>query len=155
MTKQIVRGIWWLWICAAADPFTPHHRVHLERNIAHNNCDECRADNERSFLRPQWDGYQFVGMYLAFARPRLDAIRQGETSVNARIWREDFRLALNRRITLKGAPETGRKYNDSYLQRLRQFPYRLGVDRPLNPWTPVCDAAYLRRFAQRRASTLA
>ncbi len=149
-----LKAIWRLWLYAAAKPFTPTHLMHLQTNVSWNNCDECRADNERSFLRPQWTTYEFVHLYLEWARPRLAALRDGENSVNARIWRNDFRRALNRRITLKGRAETGRKYCDSYLQRLRQFPYRLNVDRPLNPSTPVCGSAFLESYAKRRASTL-
>ena len=120
---------------------TSEHKQHMVSRISHNECQECRADCERQFVRTQWAGYQFVDKYLAWARPRIEAIRAGETSVNARIWRRNFCLALNRRITLKGAPETGRKQNDSYRQRLNQFPRST-------------DAAYLRRFASRGASTL-
>ena len=120
---------------------TPEHQSHITGRVAHNDCQECRADCERQFLRSRWTGYQFVTDYLSFAKPRLEAIRQGENSVNARVWRQDFRLALNRRITLKGSAEHGRKQCDSYLQRLSQFPRST-------------DSNYLRRFAQRGASTL-
>lgn len=120
---------------------TKTHAQHIASRTAHNNCQECRADCERQFLRRQWPGYQFVTEYLAFAQPRIEAIRQGEDSVNARIWHRDFVKTMQRRITLKGRAETGRKYCDSYLQRLGQFP-------------KSTDRTYLRRFAQRGASTL-
>lgn len=115
------------------------HKQHVR--VSHNDCDECRADCERQFLRRQWLGYRYVTEYLAWAKPRIEAIRNGEDSANARIWYRDFIRALQRRITLKGASEAGRKWNDSYRQRLNQFPRNT-------------DAAYLRRFARRGASTL-
>lgn len=117
------------------------HQRHIDSWISHNNCDECRADCERQFLRSQWPGYQFVGEYLAWAKPRLLAIRAGEDSVNARIWHRDFVRTLNRRITLKDGAEYGRKQCPGYLQRLNQFPRST-------------EQGYLRRFAQRGASTL-
>lgn len=123
------------------------HKQHVDSRISHNNCDECRADCERSFLRQQWLGYKFVAEYLAWCKPRLQAIKAGETSVNARIWHRDFIRTLHRRITLKGAAETGRKQNDSYRQRLGQF--------SRNPRdNHFADRFYLRRFASRGASTL-
>ena len=120
---------------------TAAHKKHLASRVSHNDCQECRADVERRFLRPHWPGYQFVTDYLGWAKPRLEAIREGEASPAATHWRDDFRLALNRRINLKVAAETGRKQCDSYLQRLGQFPR-------------ATDSQYLRRFARRGASTL-
>ena len=120
---------------------TTEHLKHIASRVSHNNCQECRADCERQWLRPQWTGYQFITDYLAFATPRLAAIKAGEQSVNARIWHRKFVQAMQRRITLKGGSETGRKRNDGYLERLGQFPR-------------ATDAAYLRRFASRGASTL-
>ena len=120
---------------------TSEHQRHLDSRIAHNNCDECRADCERSFLHGQWPGYRFVTEYLSWAKPRIEAIRQGKSSVDARIWHRDFLRALHRRITLKGSSESGRKWNDSYRQRLNQFPRST-------------DNRYLKRYARRGASTL-
>jgi hypothetical protein len=94
---------------------TAAHQTHISKRVSHNNCDECRADCERQFLREQWPGYRHVTDYREFIR------------------------ALHRRITLK--VETGRKQSPGYLSRLRQFPRST-------------EAAYLRRFAARRASTL-
>lgn len=131
---------------------TTEHQRHLKTRVSHNNCQECRADVERQFLRLAFEGYRYVHEYLDFVRPRLEAIKGGFDSVNARHFRSDFREALNRRITLKAGPEIGRKRCDSYSQRLNQFPRR-STDRPLNPWSTI-DATYLRRFARRGASTL-
>jgi len=117
------------------------HSEHINNRVAHNNCQECRADCERQFLHTQWPGYQFVGEYLAWSAPRLEAIRNGQDSISARQWRRDFRKALHRRISLKTGAEIGRKRCDSYLSRLGQFPRST-------------DAGYLRRFSQRGASTL-
>lgn len=120
---------------------TPEHAQHIASRVSHNNCDECRADCERQFLQPAWIGYQFVTEYLTWTRPRFAAIREGFDSIDARNWRRKFRLALNRRITLKAGAEVGRKRNDGYRERLRQFPRST-------------DSNYLRQFAQRGASTL-
>lgn len=120
---------------------TTEHQHHIDSRIAYNHCQECRADCERQFLRPQWPGYKHVTEYLTFIQPRLQAIKTGENSTNAGIWYRKFTEALHRRITLKGAAETGRKQNDSYLRRMGQF-------------SRSTEAAYLRRFAQRGASTL-
>ena len=117
------------------------HQSHIDSLISHNRCNECRADCERQFVRPQWPGYQFVSEYLAWVKPRLLAIHAGEDSVNARIWHRDFIRTLHRRITLKGAGEQGRKQCPGYLQRLKM------ARRDANHW-------YLRSFAKRRASTL-
>lgn len=117
------------------------HQEHIENRIAHNNCQECRADCERQFLRPQWPGYQFVTEFLSWAQPRIEAIVAGEDSVAARQWRRDFRKALHRRISLKSGAQVGRKWCDSYLQRMGQFPRST-------------EASYMRRFASRGASTL-
>jgi hypothetical protein len=123
------------------------HQQHINSRISHNNCQECRADCERAGLRPQWTAYQFVGDYLRWAKPRLSAIKAGESSVNARIWHRDFIKTLHRRITLKGAAETSRKQNDSYRQRLGQF--------SRNPKdSHFANSVYLRRYAARGASTL-
>ena len=120
---------------------TLEHREHTNSRVGHNDCQECRANCERQFLRPQWSDYRYVSEYLSWAKPRLLAIKQGEASAAALRWMRDFRLALNRRITLKVSGESGRKRCDSYLQRMGQFPRNT-------------DRAYLRRFAQRGASTL-
>ena len=120
---------------------TPTHQRHIAERLSHNNCDECRADCERQFLRAQWPGYRHVTEYLNWIKPRLEAIRNGENSLNARQWYREFIRALHRRISLKVAGETGRKQCPGYLSRLRQFPR-------------MTEASYLRRFAARGASTL-
>jgi hypothetical protein len=120
---------------------TATHQRHIIERVSHNNCDECRADCERQFLREQWLGYRHVTEYLSWIKPRLQAIRNGENSVNARQWYREFIRALHRRITLKVTAETGRKQCPGYLSRLRQFPRST-------------EASYLRRFAARRESTL-
>lgn len=126
---------------------TIDHAQHIMSRVSHNNCQECRADCERRFLRLRWTSYQFVAEYLAFVKPRLEAIKAGKNSVDAHRWHRDFIEALHRRITLKGAGESGRKQTDSYLQRLGQF--------SSNPEdNHFADAAYLRRYAQRGASML-
>jgi hypothetical protein len=120
---------------------TNEHKQHISLRVSHNDCQECRADCERQFLRPQWPKYEYVADYLAIVRPRIAAIKQGENSAAAQRWKREFTRALQRRITLKVAGERSRKQCDSYLQRLGQFPRNTGSD-------------YLRRFAQRGASTL-
>ncbi len=116
------------------------HKRHLAENVSHSDCCECRADTERRFARNTPFKYAHVHEYLSYVRPRIEAIRQGESSVNARMWLCDFRKALNRRIS-SHACGTGRKWCDSYLERAGQFPRST-------------DAAYLRTFASRGASCL-
>lgn len=120
---------------------TAEHERHIAEYVSRNDCQECRADCERQFLRPRWPGYRYVSEYLNHVKPRLAAIRAGENSVNARRWKREFTRALHRRINLKAGAEHGRKYCDSYLERLGQF--RRDADR-----------VYLRRFASRGASAL-
>ena len=122
---------------------TSEHQRHLDTRTAHNNCDECRADCERQFAPRQWPGYQHVGEYLSWARPRIAAIRGGQGSGAARYWYWDFRLALHRRISTKVTPPTGRKHSPGYLERMR-----------IATGGRNADAAYLRGFAARGASTL-
>lgn len=117
------------------------HKKHIQSRVSHNDCQECRADCERRFLRPQWPGYQFVRDYLKYAKPRLAA---QDGSADANRWYSDFLKALNTRITLKGGREYGRKRCSSYLERLRQWRF---------PGAKV-DAAYLRQFAAKGASAL-
>lgn len=123
---------------------TAKHQQHLDTHTAHNTCTECRADTERRFvMTAKWD-YRHVHDYLSCARPRLEAIRNGEDSVNARIWLKAFRTALDRRINLKtGSVPCWRKLCDSYQERLAIA--RCGR----NP-----TASYLRNFANVGASAL-
>lgn len=116
------------------------HKIHIQSRNSHSNCCECRADTERRFVRLKpWREYQFVVDYLSYVRPRLAACKV-DNSVDARIWYRKFAQALHRRITLR-APSAGRKYCDSYQERLKQFGRKV-------------DAGYLRKFAQRGASCL-
>lgn len=116
------------------------HKQHLRHNISQASCSECRADTERRFARNAPFKYAHVQEYLAYVRPRIEAIRQGEASTNARVWLRDFLKALNRRINSHAAGY-GRKWSDSYLDRMRQF-------------RADTDATYLRQFASRGASCL-
>ena len=96
--------------------------------------------------------YAHVTDYLAYVRPRLDAIRAGQYAddVDARIWYRKFIKALHTRITLKVAIAQGRKHADGYLERLGQFTRRDGWQSRQNK----IDAGYLRQFAARGASCL-
>jgi hypothetical protein len=119
------------------------HLAHIKANQSWNNCSECRADTERRFVQTvPWREYRFVSEYLAYIRPRLNAVATDD-SVDARIWYRGFRLALNRRISLR-TPSAGRKQCDSYLERLKQFRFP----------SSKADATYLRSFASRGASCL-
>lgn len=122
---------------------TIDHQRHITDRVSHNDCQECRADCERQFLREQWPGYRYVNEYLNWIKPRLTAIREGNNSVDARQWKREFIRALHRRISLKTGSEQGRKYNSGYRERLRMA---------LSGRNP--NAVYLRRFATRGASTL-
>ena len=116
------------------------HTQHVRDRMAWNDCPLCNADRERRFARNVPFHYAHVHEYLEWVRPRLQAIRAGKSSVDARVWLRDFRKAMNRRIT-SHATGQGRKWNDSYLERLGQFGH-------------CTDVKYLRRFAQRGASCL-
>ena len=117
------------------------HKQHIKSRVAHSNCSECRADCERRFVDTTPWKYTHVSEYLAWARPRVQAIHKGnEWSVDARIWYRKFRKALHTRISSK-APRAGRKQCDSYLERMGQFPRGT-------------DSGYLRAFASRGASCL-
>ena len=117
------------------------HVQHVKSRTSYQRCSECRADTERRFvcLTP-WKEYQHVHSYLEYVRPRLAACATDQ-SVDARVWHRDFLKAMHRRISLR-APSAGRKYCDSYLERLQSA--RRGN-------TP---ASYLWAFAQRGASAL-
>jgi hypothetical protein len=116
------------------------HLVHRGQAI-HANCPECNANRERRFVASGLWCYDHVREYLAYVRPRIAALRAGENSVDARIWLNKFRIALDRRITLKVAAPTGRKYADGYLDRLRMMGH-------------VHDESYLKKFARKGASAL-
>ena len=122
------------------------HKRHIASRISHNNCSECRADTERQFVSAEPWRYFHIHEYLAYIRPRLAALRKTEwlQDPDACIWRREFLLALNRRISLKcNAIPVGRKWCDSYLERLRGA---LRIRR--------ANRRYLLDFAQRGASCL-
>lgn len=119
---------------------TASHKTHVDKRMSHSDCSECRADCERRFVSRQPFKYAYVSKYLAWAKPRIQAIRDGNDTVDARIWQRDFVLALNRRIS-SHLGRQGRKFNDSYLERMK------GMNR-------CHDVAYLQQFAQRGASCL-
>ena len=116
------------------------HKKHIAERTSYSSCSECRADTERRFAGGQAFKYGHVHEYLTWIRPRLEAIRNGEASVNARIWQRDFVRALNNRIS-SHASGNGRKHSHSYLERMKQFKRNT-------------DAGYLRAFSQRGASCL-
>lgn len=118
------------------------HRNHVYSRRSHSDCPECRADTEKRFVDTSVWHYDHMREYLAYVRPLLALIRAGENSADARIWKREFVSALNRRIGMKVSRAGGRKYCDSYLERLR------GIAR-VNP-----GRTYLVRFAQRGASCL-
>jgi hypothetical protein len=122
------------------------HIEHLNRNVSHNNCPECRADCERRWVIFRPFKYDHVAWYLTYVKPRLAAIRDGNNGGNtpdADCWHRDFIKALHNRIN-SHIEVAGRKYCHSYLERLRmtRFP------------GSRADAAYLRMFAKKGASTL-
>lgn len=123
------------------------HNVHLARNVAHNNCPECRADCERQFVGGKPFKYAQVPTYLEWIRPRLAAIREGDNSIPAQQWHRDFLRALHRRIS-SHLQRTGRKQCHSYLERIWQF-----RDRATGQWR-CHDAGYLREFVRKGASCL-
>lgn len=126
---------------------TSQHLAHITERVAHNDCQECRADNERRFVPQGWQGYQYVSEYLAYIRPRLLALASGNDTLNARQWKRDFILALHRRITLRTGRPQGRKQSVHYLDRLAQF-------RSRQDGQFLANASYLRDFARRGADTL-
>lgn len=116
------------------------HNIHLKNRISHNNCPECSADCERQFVAFRPFKYAHISEYLNWIKPRLEAIRNGDDSTNAKIWMRDFLRALHTRIG-SHIPVAGRKQCHSYLERLGQF----GAN---------TDANYLRAFAKKGASAL-
>lgn len=117
------------------------HRKHIASRVSHADCPECRADTERRFVSLTPWRYQYVSDYLRWARPRLQALRDGADTPDARRWQRRFLEALHTRISQK-TPASGRKRCDSYLERLANARS-----------VPAC-AHYLRRFASRGASCL-
>ena len=119
------------------------HKQHIRHRISDSRCSECRADCERRFVSKSPFKYGHVREYLSWIRPRLEAIRKGESSVNARIWYREFLDALHTRIS-SHSPVSGRKMCRSYLERLRASNYKGNRQ----------DAGYFREFARRGASAL-
>lgn len=96
---------------------TPEHQKHIDSRTVHMRCPECRADCERRFLPARKWRYKYVSDYLAYVKPRLAAIHID--TPESRRWLRGFRLALDRRISLKAHTPQGRKYNDAFLERLK------------------------------------
>lgn len=132
------------------------HKKHLNTNVSWNNCQECRADNERRFIHPRWVGYRLVHEYLEFAKAGFGnkGVRTwwGGDRLTAEEWSREFRKALHRRIYLRVEPPKGRKFCDSYVERLKQFVNR-GIHAERGK-KHSAEAAYLRLFAQKGACTL-
>lgn len=132
---------------------TMEHKDHLASNRSHNSCPECRADCERRHaVTSLWIGYRHVHEYLTWAKPRVEAIRNGEDSIDARRWARDFTAALHSRINAKVSQAFGRKHSDGYLERLGQFCQRIPTSDHNSRFR--ADATYLRVYARRGASTL-
>lgn len=87
-----------------------HIIIHIGMRVSHNSCPECRADNSRSFARSHPFHYAHVHAYLSWVRPRLVAIRNGETRVEAIWWHRDFIVALHNRISSHIPGQNGRKH---------------------------------------------
>jgi hypothetical protein len=62
---------------------THTEHVVMHRRYSLNTCPECNADRERRFARNTPFRYGFVREYLSWVRPRLQAIRAGESGVLA------------------------------------------------------------------------
>jgi hypothetical protein len=95
---------------------TAEHQKHIDTRVAHSRCPECRADNSRRFAFTVPFRYGHVSVYLAWIRPRLEAIRtkqQGGATVEARQWQRDFVRALHSRIN-SHVPTPGRKHAPEY-----------------------------------------
>jgi hypothetical protein len=52
---------------------SPNHQKHLDTRVIHNDCRECRADNERRFVRLEQWHYDHVHDYLSWCAPRMEA----------------------------------------------------------------------------------
>lgn len=117
------------------------HFEHLAFNVSHNNCPRCTAANERRFATVTPFQYGHVKDYLGYIKPRIEAIRAGNNTVDARVWQRDFLKALHNRIYSRSSPPVVRKRSHSYLERLQGMKH-------------VTDAAYLRSFSARGASCL-
>jgi len=99
-----------------------HIVLHIGMHTSHNNCPECRADNSRSFATGRQFNHTSVpadamSKYLAWIRPRLEAIRtktQGGDTVEAIWWQRDFMRALHNRINSHIPNQNGRKHAPEY-----------------------------------------
>ncbi len=107
---------------------TAEHSEHIRTRVSHAACSECRADGERRHVPTAWTGYKFVHEYL-------------EVLYRSKKANAQFREALDRRITNR-VVHPWRKLAPGYLERLRMA------------LSGKPDAAYLRYFAQRKASAL-
>lgn len=94
---------------------TTEHKQHIAKCQSHNRCPECNADTQRRFAgNGEPFRYAHVTEYLAWVKPRVEAIRAGDNSVNARIWQRDFLRALHNRINSHITNQTGRKHAPEY-----------------------------------------
>ena len=124
------------------------HASHITSRVSHSDCSECRADTERRLaFTHQWAGYSYVREYLCYAKPRVAALK-ADKSADAVSSHREFIKAMHRRISAR-LHQPGRKRNDSYLERLRQFVNVQGHGPRFR-----ADAGYLRQFARRGASAL-
>jgi hypothetical protein len=97
---------------------TSEHQQHIDSRMSHNNCPECRADNSRWHAQHKAFSHADVPTearhsYIAWIRPRLEAIRTGNQTLEARRWQRDFLDALHSRIS-SHITETGRKFAPEY-----------------------------------------
>lgn len=93
---------------------TTFHQQHIDSRRILNNCPECRADNSRRFAVTTPFRYVHVHEYLSWARPRIEAIANGQDSLEARWWLRDFRRAMNARINTHLPARSGRKHAPDY-----------------------------------------
>jgi hypothetical protein len=98
------------------------HFEHKAFGYSLNTCPQCTADNSRRFAQVTKFRHQDVPKdvrheYLAWVRPRLEAIRTGTNggdTVEARRWERNFIAALHNRITSHMPNQGGRKYAPDY-----------------------------------------
>jgi hypothetical protein len=96
-----------------------------------NNDGSTQQDNDRKRVADyyqRWPGYQFVGDYLKYIKPRLAALKTLDLSKEdrARQWQREFKEALHTRITLKcGTLPHGRKWDEKYQTEQMRDCYRI------------------------------
>ena len=89
------------------------HKRHVIDNVSFSRCAECRADCSRRFAGATPFQYRHVHEYLSYVKPRIEAIRAGNDTVDARIWHRGFVAALHNRISSHLAHD-GRKHAPEY-----------------------------------------